>query len=120
LGHRPHPIERTMSEAGSLRDLQAMVDAFAHERDWERFHSPKNLAMSAAIEAAELMEHFQWTSAEDSVSDAEKTAIGEEMSDVLAYLLRLASVLDIDLADAFRSKIAKNAIKYPAPQQPEG
>lgn len=119
MGYRSHPIERTMSEARSLRDLQAMVDAFAQERDWERFHSPKNLAMSAAIEAAELMEHFQWTSAGDCVTADEKKAIGEEMSDVLAYLLRLASVLEIDLVDAFQAKIAKNAIKYPAPQQAE-
>lgn len=97
----------------TIADLQAVVDAFAAEREWERFHAPKNLAMSVAIEAAELMEHFQWTDVQSPVSPEDKHAIGEEMADVLAYLLRLASVLDLDLAHAFQLKMVKNAIKYP-------
>jgi dCTP diphosphatase len=98
----------------TIAELQSQVDAFAQERNWEKFHAPKNLAMSVAIEAAELMEHFQWTESQTPVSSDEKHAIGEEMADVLAYLLRLASVLDLDLAHAFQLKMAKNAIKYPA------
>jgi NTP pyrophosphatase (non-canonical NTP hydrolase) len=102
-----------ISSTQTLVDLQAEVDAFAAARQWERFHAPKNLAMSVAIEAAELMEHFQWTELQAPVSPEDKHAIGEEMADVLAYLLRLASVLEIDLAHAFQLKMAKNAIKYP-------
>jgi dCTP diphosphatase len=102
-----------MTHAKSLADLQALVDTFAQERNWERFHAPKNLAMSIAIEAAELMEHFQWTEVRDEVPPTQINAIGEEMADVLAYLLRLASVLEIDLSEAFQAKMLKNAIKYP-------
>jgi NTP pyrophosphatase (non-canonical NTP hydrolase) len=102
-----------MSNSKSLHELQALVDAFARERRWERFHAPKNLAMSVAIEAAELMEHFQWTKVHEEVSTEQQALIGEEMADVLAYLLRLASVLEIDLSQAFQAKMLKNAIKYP-------
>lgn len=104
---------KIMSNSKSLQDLQALVDAFARERRWERFHAPKNLAMSVAIEAAELMEHFQWTEVHEEVSTEQRVPIGEEMADVLAYLLRLASVLEIDLSQAFQAKMLKNAIKYP-------
>ncbi len=113
MGNRPHPLVQIMTHTKSLAELQALVDAFAQERNWERFHAPKNLAMSVAIEAAELMEHFQWTEVRDEVPTAQITAIGEEMADVLAYLLRLASVLEIDLPQAFQAKMLKNAIKYP-------
>jgi dCTP diphosphatase len=102
-----------MTNSKSLSDLQSLVDTFAAERHWERFHAPKNLAMSVAIEAAELMEHFQWTEVRDEVPPTQINAIGEEMADVLAYLLRLASVLEIDLSEAFQAKMLKNAIKYP-------
>lgn len=104
-----------MTESKTLCDLKEIVDTFARERDWERFHAPKNLAMSVAIEAAELMEHFQWTDVRDTVPDHQRTAIGEEMADVLAYLLRLASVLEIDLTLALEDKMIKNGIKYPVP-----
>jgi NTP pyrophosphatase (non-canonical NTP hydrolase) len=106
-------MSETVATKPTLGDLQAEVNAFAAERGWERFHAPKNLAMSVAIEAAELMEHFQWTELQTLIPPNEKQAIGEEMADVLAYLLRLASVLEIDLAHAFRLKMAKNALKYP-------
>lgn len=102
-----------MTDSKTLHDLKEIVDTFARERDWERFHAPKNLAMSVAIEAAELMEHFQWTEVRDAVPEHQRTAVGEEMADVLAYLLRLASVLEIDLSLAFENKMIKNAIKYP-------
>jgi len=105
--------------------MQAWVDAFAHDRSWERYHTPKNLAVSIAIEAAELLEHFQWSEgptrerlADEVIPESgnlqNRSEVAEELSDVLAYLLRLASVLDIDLAAALQSKMRKNAIKYPA------
>jgi dCTP diphosphatase len=104
----------------TVAQLRDAIRQFVEERDWEQFHSPKNLAMALAIEAAELMEHFQWididTSRECS-QDAEKlAAIGEELADVLSYTLALANSLDIDLASTHRQKMLKNAAKYPADQ----
>ena len=102
----------------SLHDLRERLRQFAAERDWNQFHGPKNLAMSVAIEAAELMEHFQWLTPVQSVelSQASRQEVAHEMADVLLYLVRLADVLDIDLASAARAKIALNARKYPAPR----
>ena len=104
----------------TLADLRAAMRTLVAERDWSQFHRPKNLAMSIAIEAAELMEHFQWDDADASAAialDAErKTAIGEEMADVLAYLVSLANSLDLDLASTFYAKLAKVRLKYPADQ----
>ena len=102
----------------SLEDLRARLRAFAAERDWNQFHTPKNLAMSVAIEAAELMEHFQWRTAAESsaLDDPARREVAHEMADVLLYLVRLADVLGIDLADASREKIGLNALKYPAPR----
>ncbi len=101
-----------------ISDLRNLVRTFVSERNWESFHEPKNLAMSLAIEAAEVLEHFQWLTAEQSMAvkfDTQKTQeVGEELSDVLAYLLSIANVLDIDLSAAFQQKMLKNAIKYPA------
>ncbi|MDD4267601.1 MAG: nucleotide pyrophosphohydrolase [Pirellulaceae bacterium] len=101
----------------TVAQLRRIVDAFVAERDWGQFHTPKNLAMSLAIEAAELMEHFQWLTPEQSwqaAADAEKKrAIGEELSDVFGYLLALAGALELDLASALVAKMAKNAEKYP-------
>ncbi len=102
----------------TVAELCELVDQFVRKRDWRQFHSPKNLAMALAIEAAELMEHFQWleVSASREVSrDAEKlTAVAEELSDVLAYTLAMANSLGIDLSDSLRAKMVKNALKYPA------
>lgn len=100
----------------TLPELTLALRSFARDRDWEQFHAPKNLAMAMTVEAAELMEHFQWLSesASRSLPDATRDAVAEEMADVLLYLLRLADVLDIDLAAAAAAKIAKNAEKYPA------
>jgi dCTP diphosphatase len=101
----------------TVADLRATIATFVAERDWEQFHSPKNLAMSLAIEAAELMEHFQWITIDESrtlVSDPTKrAAAGEELADVLAYVLAMANALDLDLAQTFRNKLAKSAMKYP-------
>ncbi len=100
---------------GNLRDL---VARFVSERDWQQFHSPKNLSMSLAIEAAELMEHFQWIDIAESRRAADDpaklAAIREELADVLCYALALANELNLDLSAAVRDKIVKNAAKYPA------
>lgn len=102
----------------TLADLRDVVRRFVDERDWRQFHSPKNLSMSLAIEAAELMEHFQWIDAAESrrVADdpAKLAEVREEIADVLCYLLALANELDVDLAAAVRDKMMKNAAKYPA------
>ena len=102
----------------TLADLKHVVGEFVAERDWGQFHSPKNLAMSIAIEAAELMEHFQWLDVAESRRLAEdperQQAVGEEIADVLSYTLALANVLNLDLASALQQKMAKNRLKYPA------
>ena len=102
----------------SVAELKRLVNDFVDQRDWHRFHAPKNLAMSLAIEAAELMEHFQWVSAEESRragDDPDRlAAVGEELADVLCYALAMANELGLDLSTAIRQKLAKNAQKYPA------
>jgi len=109
----------------TLAELQAWLDQFAAQRDWERFHTPKNLAMSIAIEAAEIMELVQWQEGSEPLENtANDSPMAEEIADVLSYLLRLATVLKIDPAQALALKIKKNAIKYPAlnphPAKPPG
>jgi dCTP diphosphatase len=88
---------------------------FAKDRDWDQYHSPKNLAAALCVEAAELLEHFQWISEEasHSLNPAQLKAVREEMADVLLYLIRMADKLDIDLLDAAADKIALNGQKYP-------
>ena len=102
----------------TVEELKQLVHRFVVERDWEQFHSPKNLSMALAIEAAELMEHFQWIdlqASRDIANDPEKlAAVGEELADVFAYGLALADVLGLDLADTVRAKMVKNTEKYPA------
>ena len=99
----------------SLKDLRAKIDAFVTERDWAQFHSPKNLAMAMIVEAAELVEHFQWDTLDESkqMSEERRTEIGHELADTFVYLLRLAEVTGVDLIAAAHQKIALNAIKYP-------
>lgn len=99
-----------------LFELRELMRTFAAERDWDQFHTPKNLATALSVESAELLEHFQWLKDDESrnLSDPVKEAVAEEMADVLLYLVRLADKLDVDLAEAARRKIALNAIKYPA------
>ncbi len=101
--------------ADSLGELQDAVAAFVAERDWAQFHTPKNLAMGVAIEAAELMEHFLWTAdgAAGALHPARREAIAQEIGDVLIYLVRLGQVLDIDLVAAATAKLAHNRVKYP-------
>jgi len=102
----------------SLADLTAQVRAFADARDWQQFHSPKNLAAAMTVEAGEVLEHFQWlTEAESETLSAEKRSEVElELADVLIYLVRLADRLDVDLIAAAARKIAINAEKYPVDQ----
>jgi dCTP diphosphatase len=99
----------------SLLVLRDELRRFAAARDWDQFHSPKNLAMALSVEAAELMEHFQWVNESDSASLLpEQTAeISKELADVLLYLIRLADKLNVDLAVAATAKIEINATKYP-------
>ena len=101
--------------ADSLAALEAEIDAFVQERDWAQFHTPKNLAMSVAIEAAELMEHFQWSTGEESreLAPGRRDEVANEVGDVLVYLLRLARVLGIDPVAAASAKLALNRRKYP-------
>ena len=101
--------------ASELIDLRDRLRIFAAERDWDQFHSPKNLAAALSVEAAELLEHFQWLKEEQSVdlAPAKRAAVGEEIADVLLYLIRIADKLDIDVLDAALKKIEANAKKYP-------
>ena len=101
-------------------DLLALRDelrAFCAERNWHDYHTPKNLTMALIVEAAELVEHFQWATAEESLTLApEKLAeVRDEVADTFIYLMELADVLGIDLIAAARDKMKKNALKYPAP-----
>lgn len=102
----------------TVAELRELVAAFIRERDWEQFHDPKNLSMAIATEAAELMEHFRWAKndeARDLIKDADRRhEVGEELADILAFLLSFANTADIDLSEALRAKMAKNARKYPA------
>ena len=104
-------------ESTSVRELRNLVAEFVEEREWRQFHAPKNLAMSLAIEAAELMEHFQWLTVPRSRELRDdlprRSAIAEELADVFCYLLAMANELDVDLSSAVRDKMLKNARKYP-------
>lgn len=108
-----------MSDAASTIDeLKALVRQFVEERAWQPFHSPKNLAMGIAVEAAELMECFLWLDSPASHDAAkeprQREAIADEMADVLCYLVNMSNVLGIDLSAALAAKMIKNAVKYPA------
>lgn len=104
-----------MPDTDSLRDLAQRLEAFAAERHWQPFHSPKNLASALSVEAAELLEHFQWLTEDQSrqLPADKKQAVAFEMADVLLYLVQLSSALGVDLLDAARRKMVLNAEKYP-------
>ena len=101
----------------SLHDLTVLLRAFAQARDWEQYHTPKNLAMALAGEAGELVACFQWLTPDESahvMDDPETaTAVESELADVLQYLIRLADVLGVDLAEAFRTKLQINETRFP-------
>jgi NTP pyrophosphatase (non-canonical NTP hydrolase) len=104
-------------ETTTIATLRKLIREFVAERRWEVFHTPKNLAMALAIEAAELMEHFQWLTPEESRDVARRpealAAVGEELADVLCYALAMANELGLDVATIVTNKMAKNARKYP-------
>jgi len=99
-----------------LRTIQQKIRVFRDERDWMQFHNPKNLAISIAVEAAELLEHFQWKNYEESEKHAAEARdqIADEAADVAVYLIELCDNLEIDLESAIHKKLEKNAAKYPA------
>lgn len=110
--------ENASDRTVTIAELKELIRAFVDARDWRQFHTPKNLSMSLAIEVAELMEHFQWLTPEESRAVADQPekliAVGEELADVLCYALALANELQLDVSDIVQNKMAKNAIKYPA------
>ena len=112
--------ERKDEKLIDAEKLASALDTFANERDWRQFHSPKNLVMALSGEVGELTEIFQWMSEGDSWEAARHpgtaNSVKEEIADVLLYLVRLSSVLGIDLNQAAADKLALNAIKYPAEQ----
>jgi NTP pyrophosphatase (non-canonical NTP hydrolase) len=100
----------------TLQQLKEKMAAFVREREWEQFHTPKNLSMSIAIEAAELMEHFQWLTVEESknLPPEALAALGEELADIVIYALSLSNVLGLDLSETVLAKMEKNIRKYPS------
>ncbi|KAL0920253.1 hypothetical protein M5K25_009374 [Dendrobium thyrsiflorum] len=109
--------EENMEDVG-LKELSKMLKEFAMERDWEQYHSPRNLLLAMVGEVGELSEIFMWrgevAKGLPNWKDSDKEHLGEELSDVLLYLIQLADICGIDLADAAIKKIVKNAIKYPS------
>ena len=99
----------------SLDELKLKLQRFVEERDWTQFHLPKNLAMAMIVEAAELVEHFQWDTLEESrnLTPEKREQVSHELADTFVYLLRISQVLEIDLIQAANEKIALNAQKYP-------
>lgn len=106
----------TLDQNTSVEALKEEMRQFVAERDWQQFHSPKNLSMSIAIEAAELMEHFQWlTQPQSRELDGDSIKmVGEELADVLCYSLAMANQLELDITQTIRAKMEKNRSKYPA------
>jgi len=106
-------VSKKPDDLPSLRDT---LREFAAARNWRQYHTPKNLAMALIVEAAELVEQFQWSTPEESgrLTPDQAAAVRDEVADVLIYLVEIADVLNIDLLEAARDKIVKNAIKHPA------
>jgi NTP pyrophosphatase (non-canonical NTP hydrolase) len=116
------PVSQASDQTVRVGELVAAVEAFRDARDWRRFHPPKNLAMAIAIEAAELMEIFQWVAGDDSAAVADgsqRDHVAEELADVLIYCLTLASALDLDVSTVVLDKIAANGHKYPVGHAPD-
>lgn len=99
-----------------LEGLRERLEGFAEARGWKKYHAPKNLSMALIVEAAELVEHFQWLTPEESwqLEPEKKSEVSYELADILIYLVRLADILEIDLTEAVFTKIALNEQKYPA------
>lgn len=105
-----------MSQKGALSVFSTQLQQFADERDWQQFHTPKNLAMALAVEASEILEIFQWLTAKESqnLEDAKRLDLADELADTFVYLIRLADMTGIDLLQAAQEKINRNHKKYPA------
>jgi dCTP diphosphatase len=103
----------------TIQELRTIVQQFVNERSWQKFHNAKNLSMSLAIEAAELMEHFQWLTTDEAVAgeQLDHGEVADELADVVCYALAIANVLKIDVAQAVVAKMVKNRGKYPVPVQ---
>lgn len=103
-------------ESTSIAEVRQWMRVFVAERNWQHFHNGKNLAMSLAVEAGELMEHFQWLTSEEVLDPGklDQAGIRDELADVVCYALSLANALDIDLSQAIEQKMVKNRLKYPA------
>lgn len=99
----------------TLTHIQNQLVEFSKARDWEKYHSPKNLSMALSVEVAELVEHFQWLTEEESrnINGQKLNEVKEEVADVLLYLLQICNQLDINPVDAAENKLLKNAVKYP-------
>ena len=106
-------------EQTTVRELRETVEKFVRERNWQQFHTPKNISMALAVEAAELLEHFQWLTmgeAWEIAQDPDKLlGVREELADVVCYALAMANRLELDLSAAIEKKMEKNRLKYPAP-----
>jgi NTP pyrophosphatase (non-canonical NTP hydrolase) len=115
---QPQAVEPRTDEQTTVAELRDALRRFVDERQWRPYHTPKNLAMALAVEAAELMEHFQWLTPEEALAvpcqPDKSAAVGEEIADVIGYALALANELEIDVASTIRAKMAKNEQKYPA------
>ncbi|MEZ4866421.1 MAG: nucleotide pyrophosphohydrolase [Caldilineaceae bacterium] len=116
-------LQDTLDQSITLADLRAAVHAFVAARAWYQFHTPKNLAMSIAIEAAELMEHFQWRTPEESqalmADTAARAEVADELADVLIYCLSFANSAGIDVSHAIHTKLARNESRFPVPSGEE-
>lgn len=106
----------------TLSELKAEIHQFIQDRNWAKYHTPKNLGMSIAIEAAEIMEHFQWQTSEGSQNLIKeprvKQLVADELADVLVYCLAMANQADIDISSAVRSKMARNQKRFPVGYMP--
>lgn len=115
---RPKENKKYSDEVTTVAELKAVMAGFVREREWEKYHDPKNLSMSIAIEAAELMELFQWIKNDEAKAVDKKSPLYaeacDEVSDIILYCLSLANVLKIDLAQAITNKVVKNIRKYPS------
>ena len=107
--------EQTADQQTTVAELKAIMQKFVDERNWQKFHNAKNLTMSLAIEAGELMEHFQWLTTEqvEQGTGYDRNEVADELADVVCYALSLANALDLDIAQSVESKMRKNREKYP-------
>jgi dCTP diphosphatase len=111
-----HESNRVSDQHITVQELRDVMRQFVRERNWEKFHNAKNLAMSLAIEVGELLEHFQWLTTDEVVAGRglDRQGIADELADVLCYALSLANALDIDISQAIDQKMVKNRLKYPS------